>query len=305
LWQDFDRHYGTASPDLLVWKAPSALMNPSIRPERLERERRLDPLRFAREYLAEFAQDIAAAFDPVVIDQAIIRGRREQPREEGRRYHAFVDPSGGGADAFSLAVGHNEEGRAVIDLVRWWQGGSPAGHVEEVAGLLKSYGVSRATGDRYAGSWVADAFAKAGISYDQAERVKSDLYLELIAYLNSARVELLDLPRLRQELQNLERRPGPGGKDRIDHPIGHHDDTANAVAGVVHLLLHRRESFVGRAKTVVITHNRRAARVAEEQEFLMAFADPEKVKEARERRQKRLEASLRPGRGVPSRGFLR
>ena len=33
-------------------------MNPSLKESRLERERRLDPQRFAREYLAEFAEDL-------------------------------------------------------------------------------------------------------------------------------------------------------------------------------------------------------------------------------------------------------
>ena len=44
----------------LVWRAPSILMNPSLGKGRLARERRLDPSRFAREYEAEFVDDVAA-----------------------------------------------------------------------------------------------------------------------------------------------------------------------------------------------------------------------------------------------------
>jgi len=49
LFEDFSRHYGVDSPDLLVWKASSELMNPTLKSDRLERLQRLDPQRFARE----------------------------------------------------------------------------------------------------------------------------------------------------------------------------------------------------------------------------------------------------------------
>ena len=59
---------GQDDPDLLVWRAPSTLMNPSLKPARLERERRLDAVRFAREYEAEFVDDVAAFLPGVWID---------------------------------------------------------------------------------------------------------------------------------------------------------------------------------------------------------------------------------------------
>jgi len=45
LYSDFKDHFGKDSPDLLCWKAASAFMNPSLKASRLEREKRLDPLR--------------------------------------------------------------------------------------------------------------------------------------------------------------------------------------------------------------------------------------------------------------------
>ena len=51
--------------------------------------------------------------------------------------------------------------------------------------------------------------------------------------LNSARVELLDSPRLISQLCGLERRTARGGRDSIDHGPGGHDDLANAVAGAL------------------------------------------------------------------------
>src|SRR5262249_42729300 len=54
LYDDFKNYFGKDSPDILIWKASSTLMNPSLKASRLERERRLDSERFAREYEAEF-----------------------------------------------------------------------------------------------------------------------------------------------------------------------------------------------------------------------------------------------------------
>lgn len=62
LYEDFRRAWGQTNPDRLVWRASAALMNPTLTPARLERKRRLDPSRFAREYLAEFAEDLEALF---------------------------------------------------------------------------------------------------------------------------------------------------------------------------------------------------------------------------------------------------
>jgi hypothetical protein len=52
-------------------------------------------------------------------------------------------------------------------------------------------------------------------------------------------VELLDDEHLLRELRGLERRRGSSGRDRVDHRPGSHDDRANAVAGLVDLLIPR------------------------------------------------------------------
>jgi hypothetical protein len=57
------------------------------------------------------------------------------------------------------------------------------------------------------------------------------LYVELLPLLNSKRCDLLDDPRLINQLLGLERRVARSGKDSIDHPPGQHDDVINAVAG--------------------------------------------------------------------------
>jgi hypothetical protein len=75
-------------------------------------------------------------------------------------------------------------------------------------------------------------FRRFNICFEQAARPKSDLYVDLLASLNSRRVDLLDNPKLINQLCALERRTARSGRDSVDHPPGGHDDVANAVAGV-------------------------------------------------------------------------
>ena len=88
-------------------------------------------------------------------------------------------------------------------------------------------------GDKYAGLWPAEQFAKRGIRYEASDRTASELYLELLAILNSGRVQLLDHKRCIAQLIGLERRTTRLGRDTVSHAPGGHDDIANAVAGAV------------------------------------------------------------------------
>ena len=105
--------------------------------------------------------------------------------------------------------------------------------MEEFSDLLKTYGVTTVTGDRYAGEWPRERFRERGIRYDVAERSKGDLYAALLPAINSCRVELLDNPRLVAQLCGLERRTSRGGRDTIDHGPGGSDDVINAAAGAL------------------------------------------------------------------------
>jgi hypothetical protein len=110
---------------------------------------------------------------------------------------------------------------------------SPESVVSEFAGLLKTYHVTRVTGDRYAGEWPREQFRKYGIVYEIAPKPKSDLYRDLLPLLNSRSLTLLDNVRLREQLVGLERRTARSGRDSIDHAPGAHDDVANASAGAL------------------------------------------------------------------------
>ena len=55
----------------------------------------------------------------------------------------------------------------------------------------------------------------------------------MLPALRSRQIELLDLPRLRNQLQSLERQTSRTGKNSVNHPPGGHDDVINAAAGAL------------------------------------------------------------------------
>lgn len=241
LWKTFKRYYGQDGATTLVWKAATREMNPEF-DEQEEREAyEEDPAAAAAEYGAEFRSDIASFVAPEVVEACTAQGRYELPRDSRHRYVAFVDPSGGSSDSMTLAIAHHEDECAILDLVREKKAPfSPENTVVEFCETLKAYGITSVTGDRYGGEWPREQFRKNGVQYNLSEKVRSDLYRDLLPVLNSGKVELLDIPVLSRQLCGLERRTGRSGKDNIDHAPGGHDDVANAVAGALLMQRARR-----------------------------------------------------------------
>ena len=187
----------------------------------------------AAEYGAEFRSDLSDFVPRATVEACVVPGRIELPRGNGRHV-AFVDPSGGSSDSMTLAVAHAGPDGPVLDAVREARPPfSPEAVVTEFAALLKAYGLSEVTGDRYAGEWPRERFRVHGITYALSERSKGQIYLDALPLLNTGKVELLDDKRLVSQLCGLERRTARGGRDSIDHAPGAHDDVANAAMGAV------------------------------------------------------------------------
>jgi hypothetical protein len=233
LWDARQRHYGHEGAPL-VWQAATRTMNPSVPQSEIDSKYEDDPAVAAAEYGAEFRADIEAFLSREAVTGCIQDGVKERPPQRQWRYIAFTDPSGGSADSMTLAIAHREGVTAILDAIREVRPPfSPEAVVEEFAELMRRYRISKVFGDRYGGEWVASAFRKAGIHYSASEKVKSDLYRDLLPAINSQGADLLDDPRLVTQLIQLERRTTRSGKDSIDHPPGGHDDLANAVAGAL------------------------------------------------------------------------
>jgi hypothetical protein len=233
LWDAHRRHFGRDGDPVLVWRAPTRTMNPSVSQQVIDAAAERDPASAAAEWLAEFRSDIESFINREAVEACIAWGVRERAPMQSVRYYGFVDPSGGSADSMTLATGHREDDIVVVDALREIKPPfSPESAVAEFSELLKSYHVIKITGDRYAGEWPRERFREHGIVYEPAQKPKSDLYRDLLPAINSRKLDLLDDARLLTQLVSLERRTARGGRDSIDHAPGAHDDLANAVAGL-------------------------------------------------------------------------
>ena len=232
LWDTYRRHFAEDSDRVLVAQAASRFMNPTLPQRVVDDAMAEDAPRASAEYLAQFRSDIASLLDPDLVQQAMRSKPVEIPPVSNCRYFAFCDPAGGGQDEFTLAIGHLDRDTVVVDVMRGLRG-SPAKIVAEYSNVLRTYNLHRVTGDRYAGRWPRDEFLRWGIRYEVSDLDRNGLYLELLAAMNSGRIELPPDQKLGRQLGALERRTGRSGRDMIDHPPGGHDDLANAVAGLV------------------------------------------------------------------------
>src|SRR5439155_16788293 len=207
LWDTYRQHHGRDGDPVLVWQAPTRAMNPTVDARVIAEAYAQDEIAAAAEYGAEFRRDVEAFLTRETVEAVVAPGRRELSPVAGFDYVAFCDPSGGSQDAMALAIAHQQDGRAVLDAVREIRPPfSPEAVVREFADLLRQYGVTTVRGDRYAGEWPRQAFARHGIAYEPSAAPKSELYGGFLPILNSARVELLDVPRLHAQLLGLERR---------------------------------------------------------------------------------------------------
>lgn len=234
MWEAYKKHFGKDGDPVLVWQAETLVMHPGLDPSIIEQAYEEDPSSAAAEYGAEFRRDIENFVPLEVVEENTAWNRKELQPVKGTHYKAFIDPSGGSSDSFTMAIAHTENGKAILDLMREKKPPfSPEETCKEFAADLKRYGISEAKSDYYAGEWPREQLSKHGISVTTSDSNKSEIYLELLPALNSRKLELLDDARLRAQLCGLERRTARSGKDSVDHAPGAHDDLINAAAGAI------------------------------------------------------------------------
>jgi hypothetical protein len=231
-WKTYQRHWGQDGSDTLVWNCPSRVLNPTL-PEAVVAKALMEDLASAKaEYLAEFRDDVGEFISRAVIERLVVRGRHLLPPEAGTRYIAFADLSGGRADDAALAISHRAGRVIVLDYIKRWRPPfNPYQVIQEMAELARRYRCRRIVGDNWGAEFVSQGFMNAGMPYVKCDKAKSILYAELLPRISSNEIELLDDEVLVAQLSGLERRTRAGGRDVIDHPLGGHDDVANAVAG--------------------------------------------------------------------------
>jgi hypothetical protein len=215
---------------------PEQRANPSMGswsdPDYLDTQRaRLPTGRYRRLHLNLPGSPEGAAFDQAAVLRCVVTGRRSLPFEEGRRYVAAVDMSGGSSDDACLAIGHLDGRKVVLDLVAKQIGSppfDPRDAVRQFCDILHSYKIIRVAGDAFAGETFRQDFAAGRVAYDVRTASASELYERLEPVLNAGEVELLDHPTPIEQLVSLIWRG-----NKITHEHGAHDDHATVIAQVV------------------------------------------------------------------------
>ena len=159
----------------------------------IEQQRtRLPTGRFRRLHLNLPGAPEGAAFSQEKVLACVVTGRRSLPYEEGRRYFAAVDMSGGSSDDAVLAIAHLEGRIVVIDLVVKQVGGTPFNPrdaIRQFAAILSTYRIFKVTGDCYAGMTFREDFRAFRITYEVRSTPASELYEALEPVLNAVEVE--------------------------------------------------------------------------------------------------------------------
>jgi hypothetical protein len=118
LYQKHRDHFGVDNDDVLVVQGSSTTFNRTLSQSEIDAAITEDPEGAAPEWEASFRTDIAAFLDDATIEAAIDRDRPLELPPRGHVYTAFVDPSGGRYDAFTIAIAHEEGESGIIDCVR-------------------------------------------------------------------------------------------------------------------------------------------------------------------------------------------
>ncbi len=104
---------------------------------------------------------------------------------------------------------------------------------EDVASILRKYGINNLQGDQYAAVAIKDKFQELGITYRETifgRRTRPQLFNNLRHLIQQQRIELLDDPKLLAQLRSLEEHKGRDGNLDVRADRGLKDDLAIVVA---------------------------------------------------------------------------
>ena len=223
LWETYRKHFKPdGDPTILVAQGATRDFNPQLPQSIVDKAMDRDPAAASAEYMAQFRTDVEGFITKEAIDACVDVGVRERPHERKHAYVAFLDPSGGSSDSFTMAIAHKEGETMVLDVIRERKPPfSPEAVVAEYVELMKKYRISSAVADRYGGEWVVEQFRKLGINVEPAKKSKSEIYADFLPLVNSRGCALLDHDKMVNQLGLLERRTARGGKE-LNRPSPEH-----------------------------------------------------------------------------------
>jgi len=241
VWEAYDQREARRDWQLTM-RAPTWLIDPGWSDAQMAVERERDPLGFAIEYGAEFAEMIAGLFTREEVD-AVLTRRGPSPPVAGRVYWGRVDPAFV-RDRFGIGVGHAEGEWFRADWLKAVE--PPKGGAVNLQAVLEQirqvhveYKVRRWITDQYAGEPIAQLMRAAGIPVEVqawSAGYKQTIYSTFVSKVRARRAEMPWSAVLDRELIRLQQRTSKSGSVTIGHPAasGETDDLADVCAGLAH-----------------------------------------------------------------------
>lgn len=240
--------------DALVLTAPTAAMkNPKIKTrDTLARLQASDPQVFIRESLAKFVSSESNFIQGSVIDAVTDKGVKSRSKAEIERgsridptYVAVMDPAFRN-DSFAFTIGHTDaKGVVIQDFLQVWSPDKKAGLkldpnivMAQVGQFLHQWQIPVVYSDQFhmdTLQYIARQhnFAISEVTFSSKSKAK--IYNSLEKALHAKRVRFLDIPEIRQQLSQLNKKNTALGTVQIAAPPGKKDDVATVCALLVHM----------------------------------------------------------------------
>ncbi|MBA7662244.1 hypothetical protein ES703_70272 [subsurface metagenome] len=236
LYNQYRKFWAKESASHLFWLSDTKSMNPLFSETIIDEAMLEDPVHARAEYFSVWKDRQVQFLPSDAVDKLVAEGRRMIGRIPSKEYRAWIDSSSGMGDAFAMGIGFQDEDKTVIARLEERSGMVPQDVIEEFCAILKEYGISSVSGDKYSIGFVLREFQSHGITYEPSKLSKSEIYLNAGPMILKEQVELLDYPKAINQLKALERRL-KGTREFVDHPRGKfHDDLSNVILGVCYLL---------------------------------------------------------------------
>lgn len=243
VYEVVQKEFGKPSRDRVIFKARGPQMNPYWwTAKRCERLKRLDPIAYKTDVLAEFADEEDQLVPQEVLREiACIRG--DLPFRRGQEYTAMMDPATR-RNAWTLVVLTREAtgpdvSKVRVALAREWQGTPleplrPRAILAEVRDEVAAFGLDRVRTDQWSADSNADHATELGFYLDIEDWTAGEMTKAFLDFRDRAAdglIEVTDDPFVRKDILAVKTRP-VGDSVRVvlpKTPDGRHCDYAAAI----------------------------------------------------------------------------
>jgi hypothetical protein len=224
----------------LILKAASWVFNNRLPQEILEREHKVDPDNFDREYRANFTDSISTFISPEAVNKVVMKDVTLIPpasRSEGVNYFAAIDAAFKG-DRFTFTIMGKKDNRVTQYLTRGWEGTkeNPVKAYDvakELSVIVKEYKLDMIWADQFAFQPLKEIFQKFNVTLQEetfTNTFKKKIYYNFKSAIHSNTIDLLDHPETITEIKQLQVEQSATGTIKIGHPIGGSDDFSDSAA---------------------------------------------------------------------------